>query len=254
MVEVLARANGLAQLGSMTHYKRQLTAIEALQIYVPLAHALGMAATAAEMEDRCFKVRQRLCPPMLFGNGCSRSIMAGACAQGRAWAFLKTNNAHQQTALLGLQQSSVMSSQGQLYIELGDIGTVHAAHTGLDTVKGDATAEFALAYGPCRMQELFPESYAETAAWLSRQLDQAGNSLEACRAALQAALEGDAVFMELAAGCQVWGSCITALHLCTIAAQSSSDTCHCLSPANSEVLAVSNVLWSWPTQQQPHLW
>ena len=65
------------------------------------------------------------------------------------------------------------------------------------------------------MQELFPESYAETAAWLSRQLDQAGDSLEACCMALQAALEDDAVFTELAAGCQVCCCCISALHLCT---------------------------------------
>ena len=96
VVEVLARANGLAQLGSMTHYKRQLTAIEALQIYVPLAHALGMAATAAEMEDRCFKARQQLCLPMLFGSGGGRGIMAGAVMQGlkdQAGAFLKASNA-----------------------------------------------------------------------------------------------------------------------------------------------------------------
>ena len=82
--------------------------------------------------------------------------------------------------------------------------------------RGDAVARFALAYGPCRMQELFPESYAETAAWLSRQLDQAGDSLEACCAALQAALEDDAVFTELAAGCQVrLHQCPASLHHCS---------------------------------------
>ena len=99
VVEVLARANGLAQLGSMTHYKRQLTAIEALQIYVPLAHALGMAATAAEMEDRCFKVRQQL--SCLF-QGYPSTAPTEASWKGlrydrrseQAGALLKAKNAH----------------------------------------------------------------------------------------------------------------------------------------------------------------
>ena len=131
------------------------------------------------------------------GRGCATA------AQEQAGALLEAVNAPQQTGLLGAQQIPVMSGQEQLYIELGDTGMVHTAHTGLGTAIGGAIAEFAPAYGPRWMQELFPESYAETAAWLSRQLDQAGDSLEACCADLQAALEGDAVFMELAAGCQV---------------------------------------------------
>ncbi len=53
------------------------------------------------------------------------------------------------------------------------------------------------------MQELFPESYAETAAWLRREVNANGDSLAHCEQQLQAAVEQDSEFQVLAAGCQV---------------------------------------------------
>ena len=53
------------------------------------------------------------------------------------------------------------------------------------------------------LQELFPESYAETAAWLRREVNGHGDSLARCEQQLQAAVEQDPEFQVLAVGCQV---------------------------------------------------
>ncbi|GAB4822361.1 hypothetical protein N2152v2_009407 [Parachlorella kessleri] len=62
-VEIVCRLEGLACLAASTgegagtpRYERQVAALEALQIYVPLAHALGMGRLTAELEDACFQL------------------------------------------------------------------------------------------------------------------------------------------------------------------------------------------------------
>ena len=57
------------------------------------------------------------------------------------------------------------------------------------------------------LQELFPESYAETAAWLRREVNANGDSLARCEEELQQAVEQDPEFQALAAGCQVSNHC-----------------------------------------------
>jgi hypothetical protein len=52
-------------------------------------------------------------------------------------------------------------------------------------------------------QELFPQSYAQTAAWLQRERTANQDTLARCRAALQAALGSNAALQPLVAGCQV---------------------------------------------------
>ncbi|KAL0049608.1 hypothetical protein WJX82_005847 [Trebouxia sp. C0006] len=108
VVELVARLVGMGTLLGTPLYARQLAALEALQIYAPLGHGLGLRALCAQLEDRCF-------------------------------------------------------------------------------------------------QELFPESYAETAAWLRREVNAHGDSLARCEQQLQAAVEQDPEFQVLAAGCQVAG-------------------------------------------------
>ena len=36
--------------------ERQIMALEALQIFAPLGHALGLGSISSQMEDICFKV------------------------------------------------------------------------------------------------------------------------------------------------------------------------------------------------------
>lgn len=108
VVELVARLVGMSTPLGTPLYARQLAALEALQIYAPLGHGLGLRALCAQLEDRCF-------------------------------------------------------------------------------------------------QELFPESYAETAAWLRREVNANGDSLACCEQQLQAAVEQDPEFQVLAAGCQVAG-------------------------------------------------
>ncbi|KAK9817892.1 hypothetical protein WJX72_003848 [[Myrmecia] bisecta] len=56
VVEVVARLDSLCAAPPDTpRYLRQLAALEALQIYAPMGHALGMGRLAVEMEDRCFQ-------------------------------------------------------------------------------------------------------------------------------------------------------------------------------------------------------
>lgn len=56
VLEVAARWVGSAHWGALPLYEQQLVALEALQVYAPLAHALGLASVASEMEDAAFRV------------------------------------------------------------------------------------------------------------------------------------------------------------------------------------------------------
>jgi hypothetical protein len=60
-IEVVCRLEDLRRLGgagaAAPRYERQVAALEALQIYAPMGHALGMGRLAAELEDACFQVR-----------------------------------------------------------------------------------------------------------------------------------------------------------------------------------------------------
>lgn len=63
VVEVVARLDGMrgAEAAGQPLYARQLAALEALQVYAPMGHALGLAALSAELEDCCFQARS---PPL----------------------------------------------------------------------------------------------------------------------------------------------------------------------------------------------
>ena len=57
MVEVCRRADQLAnELAAGEQWQRQLAALEALQIYAPMGHALGLQALCSGLEDCCFQV------------------------------------------------------------------------------------------------------------------------------------------------------------------------------------------------------
>ena len=58
MVEVVARLDGLRAAAARREplYVQQLMALEALQVYAPMGHALGLDAASAELEDCCFQV------------------------------------------------------------------------------------------------------------------------------------------------------------------------------------------------------
>ncbi len=56
VVELVARLVGMGTLLGTPLYARQLAALEALQIYAPLGHGLGLRALCAQLEDRCFQV------------------------------------------------------------------------------------------------------------------------------------------------------------------------------------------------------
>ncbi len=56
VVEVVARLVGMGTLVGTPLYARQLAALEALQIYAPMGHGLGLRPLCAQLEDRCFQV------------------------------------------------------------------------------------------------------------------------------------------------------------------------------------------------------
>jgi len=55
VVEVVARWDELRASTALPVYERQALALEALQVYAPLGHALGLGAVSAAMEDLCFQ-------------------------------------------------------------------------------------------------------------------------------------------------------------------------------------------------------
>ncbi|KAL4856897.1 putative GTP diphosphokinase CRSH1 [Chlorella vulgaris] len=55
-VEVVSRLDVLTSPDSLPSYEQQVCALEALQMYAPMGHALGLSAVAAQLEDRCFQI------------------------------------------------------------------------------------------------------------------------------------------------------------------------------------------------------
>ena len=60
VVELVARLVGMRNMVGVPMYARQLAALEALQIYGPLGHGLGLRHLCAQLEDRCFQVAAAL--------------------------------------------------------------------------------------------------------------------------------------------------------------------------------------------------
>mmetsp|Transcript_30964 Transcript_30964/g.68597 ORF Transcript_30964/g.68597 Transcript_30964/m.68597 type:complete len:668 (+) Transcript_30964:195-2198(+) len=56
VVEVISRWDELQHMSTLPYYEQQIIALEALQVYAPLGHALGIGAISARIEDLCFKV------------------------------------------------------------------------------------------------------------------------------------------------------------------------------------------------------
>ena len=65
IVEVCRRADDVQNLPRSEKWQRQLAALEALQIFAPMGHALGLSRMCAELEDRCFQVLYHLMAPEL---------------------------------------------------------------------------------------------------------------------------------------------------------------------------------------------
>ena len=75
VVEVCRRADQLAnELAAGEQWQRQLAALEALQIYAPMGHALGLQALCSGLEDRCFQVGSRCAALDLLLFGAPRAF------------------------------------------------------------------------------------------------------------------------------------------------------------------------------------
>lgn len=61
VIEVVSRWVNLQHLDQLPVYEKQLVALEALQIYAPLGHAVGVGPISAQMEDESFKVTDVKC-------------------------------------------------------------------------------------------------------------------------------------------------------------------------------------------------
>ncbi len=57
VVEVVARWDALQHMDALPLWERQQLAVESLQVWAPLGHALGLGAISSNMEDICFQVR-----------------------------------------------------------------------------------------------------------------------------------------------------------------------------------------------------
>ena len=72
-----------------------------------------------------------------------------------------------------------------------------------DCLLGADTFQTYLAGSRDVLQELFPESYAETAGWLRREVSANQDSLDTCTAQLQELIDHSPEFNALAVSCQV---------------------------------------------------
>lgn len=105
----------------------------------------------------------------------------------------------------GSSSSELQASQPRLPCLAIWTGCAYARHSSQPIKKHHAVLEkkTVLVEGALMMQELFPESYAETAAWLRREVTANGDSLAQYEQQLQQVVEQDPHFQSLAAGCQV---------------------------------------------------
>ena len=55
----IARWDDLQHMFRLHYADQQILALEALQLFAPLGHALGLGAISSRVEDLCFKVRLR---------------------------------------------------------------------------------------------------------------------------------------------------------------------------------------------------
>ena len=163
VVEVVARLNRLHAAAARREplYERQLLALEALQVYAPMGHALGLDAASAELEDCCFQVPCRL--------------------------ILALRPQKLQCSLTGLTGGSVRRVGGPTACK--HASAPHAACS--QTLDGG------------RMQVLFPESYAETAAWLRKEMVANAEILRRCQMQLDEALHANAQLHDLVAEVKV---------------------------------------------------
>lgn len=55
VLEIVSRWEDLQHMSALPAADRQIMALEALQIFAPLGHALGLGTISAQIEDICFK-------------------------------------------------------------------------------------------------------------------------------------------------------------------------------------------------------
>jgi (p)ppGpp synthase/HD superfamily hydrolase len=56
VVEMVVRLETIQHVEELPLYARQIQALECLQIYAPMGHAVGVGSLAGKLEDLCFKV------------------------------------------------------------------------------------------------------------------------------------------------------------------------------------------------------
>ena len=79
VLEVVNRWDELQHMAGLPLYEQQLVALECLQIYAPLGHALGLGTISALMEDTCFKASKRARGAQGRGAPCLGGARGGAC-------------------------------------------------------------------------------------------------------------------------------------------------------------------------------
>lgn len=62
VVEMVVRLEAVERIEELPLYARQICALECLQIYAPMGHAVGVGSLAGRLEDLCFKVGGAACP------------------------------------------------------------------------------------------------------------------------------------------------------------------------------------------------
>jgi (p)ppGpp synthase/HD superfamily hydrolase len=63
VVELASRLDTLRHIEQLRPYDRPVVALETMQLYAPMAHALRVDGVREELEDRAFAVRRHPTPP-----------------------------------------------------------------------------------------------------------------------------------------------------------------------------------------------
>ncbi len=192
VVEVVARLDGLRAAAARREplYAQQLMALEALQVYAPMGHALGLDAVSAELEDCCFQVP--CCAPVL-SEDCEVPLTS-ACSCGAAAASTASDRR--------LELPTERRSSGCLLPGAWNQGAFTAGVIPVVLPRPGRRGSHELATA-LTVQVLFPESYAETAAWLRKEVVANAEILRRCETQLDEALQSNAQLRDLVADVKV---------------------------------------------------
>ena len=206
MLEVVCRWDDLQHMASLPASEQQIMALEALQLFAPLGHALGLGAVSSRIEDLCFKVGREVSGRLGMGFWGMTSVPGGD-GGSRGELHLAPRAPITKCCrppCIAITRMPNPSAQSTARTRVVWSGPVLPSHPGCVSCLVPTAHPSLVSLLHC--QVLFPASYNHTSGWLREVVDVAEGALFECQQQLLSALDDNVRFKQLAGSCVV-GAC-----------------------------------------------